>query len=32
MTEIGPVCFGVATGPTERIDRFLADQLAFSRT
>lgn len=32
MTGTAPVCFGVATGPTERIDRFLADQLAFSRT
>lgn len=32
MTGTEPVCFGVATGPTERIDRFLADQLAFSRT
>ena len=28
----GPLHFGVAFGPTERIDRFLADQLAFSRT
>jgi len=27
-----PLRFGVAFGPTERIDRFLADQLAFSRT
>lgn len=32
MAGAQPVCFGVATGPTERIDRFLADQLAFSRT
>ena len=32
MTGTPPVCFGVAIGPTERIDRFLADQLAFSRT
>lgn len=27
-----PLCFAVAVGPTERIDRFLADQLAISRT
>lgn len=27
-----PIRFSVATGPTERIDRFLADQLALSRT
>jgi 23S rRNA pseudouridine1911/1915/1917 synthase len=29
---VEPLCFAVATGPTERIDRFLADQLAISRT
>lgn len=27
-----PLCFAVTHGPTERIDRFLADQLAMSRT
>lgn len=27
-----PLCFAVVTGPTERVDRFLADQLAISRT
>ncbi len=31
-TDSGVLRFGVAFGPTERVDRFLADQLAFSRT